>query len=118
MAWSASFPQESWKDSDSRGFLREIHKRIKFGSFTWNPPNCAANTTTDTTLTTSDTDAVDGLRAGMAVSVTPPSTLDAGLVVGGAWVATDNTLTIRLGNLTAGGINPASGTWAFMGTLI
>jgi len=116
--WTSPKPQDRWSDRETFSFLREIHTRFKHGSFTWNPPSVGANTTVDTTLTTSDAAVLEGLRAGMAVTVTPPSTLDTGLTVGGAWVATDDTLTIRLGNLTAGAINPASGTWVFMGVIV
>lgn len=99
-------------------FLRVIRGRAVWGSFTWNPPNLAANTTTDTTLTTADSMHFDLLRTGMFVGITPPSTLDAGVTFGGAWVATSKQLTIRLGNLTAAPINPASATWAFLAWLI
>lgn len=119
MPWAVAKPQEM-QDSDREAytFLREIHTRCKFGSFTWDAPSIAANTTVDTALTTTDAAVLKGLRAGMAVTVSPPSTLDTGLVVGAAWVATDDTLTIRLGNLTGSAINPASGTWAFYGSVI
>src|SRR5688572_9410149 len=100
-------------------FLREMFTRGRtFGTFTWNPPNVPAATTVDTTLTTTDGEQLEGLRVGQAVHVTPPSTLDSGIVCGGAWVATDDTLTIRLGNVTAGAINPTSATWAFDGKVI
>ncbi len=118
MSWEAGLPQDTWKDPEFWSWQREIYRRGKFGSFTWNPPNVPAASTVDTTLTTTDTAEVRGLRAGQAVAVTPPSTLLAGLVVGGAWVATDDTLTIRLGNVTAGALNADSGTWSFQGKVI
>ena len=120
MSWSSGRPQDTWKP-DSREafqFFREIYTRTKFGSFTWNPPSVGAAATVDTTLTVTDAPDVKGLRAGQAVYVTPPSDLLAGLVVGAAWVATDDTLTIRLGNVTAGALNADSGTWAFAGMVI
>ncbi len=104
-------------DKEKMRWMRQVATRIRWGSFTWNAPNCPANTTTDTTLTTVATPEVDGLRVGMPVTVTPPSTLDAGLVTD-AWVPADNQLTVRIGNITGGDINPASGTWAFNGILL
>jgi len=120
MSWTSGRPQDTWSAEGREMFLflREIYVRGKFDSFTWNPPSIGATTTVDTTLTTTDAPQVIGLRVGQAVYVSPPYTLDAGLVFGGAWVATDDTLTIRLGNVTASPINPASGTWAFSGEVI
>lgn len=119
MSWLAGLPQARWEDRERDRFLREVYTRLRsFDSFTWNPPSVGANTTVDTTLTTTDTTALNGLRVGQVVHVSPPSTLETGLVVGGSWVALDNTLTIRLGNLTASSIDPASGTWSFSGMVI
>lgn len=118
MSWGVGLPQGRWSDLEREAFFRDIYRRLNGASFTWNPPSIGANTTVDTTLTTTDAPEVKGLRVGQAVSVTPPSTLDAGLAVSGAWVATDNTLTIRLANVTASPINPASGTWAYHGRLV
>lgn len=117
MSWESAFPQERWKEPERFFFFREVYRRLKFGSFTWNPPNVPAASTVDTVLTTSDADEIEGLRVGMSVSVTPPTGIDSGLGWG-ALVATDNTLTIRLVNATAGAINPGSGTWAFHGMVI
>lgn len=120
MSWSSAAPLEkSWDEKDLYYFLREIYTRARtFGAFTWDPPNVPGATTVDTTLTTSTAPALKGLRAGQAVYVSPPSAINAGIVCGGAWVASDDTLTIRLGNVTAGAINPVSGTWAFQGVVI
>jgi hypothetical protein len=118
MSWSMPRPLDNWSMREVFAFLREIYARPKWNSFTWNPPNVPANSTVDTTLTTSDAEVLTGLRVGMPVSVSPPSTIDSGIVCAGAWVATDDTLTIRLANVTALGVNPASGTWAFHGKVI
>ena len=117
MSWSTSRPLDRWTLTDVVRFLKEVWVTQKSGSFTWNPPNVPAASTVDTVLTTSDGGGLAGLRAGMSVSVSPPSSIDSGLGWG-AFVASDNTLTVRLVNVTAGGINPASGTWAFHGTVI
>lgn len=126
MSWLSPAPLENswWKRAmevpprELFSFLREIFNRHRtFGAFTWNPPNVPANTTVDTTLTTSTVPQLEGLRSGQAVYVTPPSAIDAGVVLGGAWAPADDQLTIRLGNITGVGINPASGTWAFQGVV-
>lgn len=108
-------PREGSSDKELYLFLRTLGRRFVCGSFTWDAPSCAANTTTDTTLTTTDAAILTLCRSGMFIHVTPPSSLDVGLSVGGAWSATDKTLTIRISNSTAAPINPASGTWTFFG---
>lgn len=118
MSWETGLPQERWEKAEQFTFFREIYQRVKFSSFTWNPPNVPATSTVDTTLTVTDAASLKGLRVGQPVHVSPPSTLDSGLAVGGAWVATDDTITIRLANVTAGAINPASGTWAYSGVML
>lgn len=115
MPWTMPFPQDNtWKEREVLYFLREIHRRVKFGSFTFDPGSVGAGTALDTTVTG---DAFTGLRAGMAIVVTPPSNINAGLGVT-AWVPADDTLTIRLLNVTAGALNPGSATWAFAGVMI
>lgn len=108
-------PSERGNNRELYDFTRALAKRLVTGEFTWNAPSCAANTTTDTTLTTSTASIIGLMRSGMVVYVTPPSTLSAGLVFGGAWCAADQTLTLRLGNITAAPIDPSSGTWTFWG---
>jgi hypothetical protein len=115
--WTATKPLEKWTSKELYAFLREVWYRPKSNSFTWDPPNIPANSTVDTSLDTSTTPEVEGLRAGQPVSVSPPSTIDGGLMWG-AYVAADDTLTIRLGNLTGGAINPVSGTWSFSGMVL
>lgn len=117
-SWASAAPLErTWDDKDLYVFLREIYTRHRtFGTFTWNPPNVPASSTVDTTLTTSTVPELKGLRAGQPVYVSPPSSIDAG-VGAVAWCPADDQLTIRLLNVTAGPINPASGTWAFQGVI-
>lgn len=117
MGWSAGAPQLRWELDDYRRFVTEMYTRFKFGSVTWNPPNVPAASTVDTVLTTSDSGDLTGLRAGMSISVTPPSAIDSGLGWC-AFVATDNTLTVRLVNATTGAINPASGEWTYHGMVL
>lgn len=106
---------DTWENREGReelyAFLRDFSNRVVSSEFTWDPPECAANTTTSTTLTSADSADIADLRTTHVCVVTPPSSLDAGVVVGGAWCATSGQLTVRLGNLTGAPINPASGTW-------
>ena len=119
MSWTSSVPQDRWKEVELFSFLRELFVRGRcFGSFAWNPANVPANSTVDTTLTTVIAPQLKGLRVGMAIVVTPPATINSGLVCAGAWVAADDTITIRLANITGSGIDLAEGTWAFMGKIV
>lgn len=83
------------------------------GEFEWTPGLIGATSEVETTLTTTTTVQVTGLRVGMCVEVNAPSTLDAGLGVTHKCVPASDQLTIRVRNFTAGGITPASGTWLF-----
>jgi len=118
MPWSSARPQENWKPREMWSFLRELWSRPKFGTFTWDPPSIAATTTTDTMLSYTTVPALEGLRAGMPVFVTPPAGIDNGILVGGAWVATDNTLTIRLRNTSGASIDLPSATWGFVSFIV
>ena len=64
--------------------------------------NILANTTGEATAT------VTGAVVGDEVNVNPTSSLESGLVLGTSYVSAANTITIRLGNVTVGAINPAS----------
>jgi hypothetical protein len=103
----------NWGDRELYALLSDLRARKSWVTFTWNPPNVPAASTVSTTLTIVDGDFA-GLRVGQSVSVTPPAAIDEGLVWG-AYVGTNDTVTIRLGNVTALGINPASGTWTLEG---
>lgn len=120
MSWTNPKPEDRYAKDPAQlmAYIREMYGRgSTFGTFTWDPPEVGATTSVDTTLTTTTVPALTGLRAGQFVHVTPPSTIDAGLIWG-AFVASDNSLTIRLVNVTGSPINPASGTWAFDGKLV
>lgn len=62
----------------------------------------AAATTAEQTFT------VNGTLPGDFVLVSPASTLNAGLAIAGARVATANTIILRIINATAGALDPAS----------
>lgn len=106
----------TWKDREINQWMRDVRERLLWVTFAWNPPNVPAASTVSTTLTTSDGDFA-GLRVGMAMSVTPPAAIDEG-ITWGAYVGADDTLTVRLGNPTALGINPVSGEWSVFGILM
>lgn len=69
------------------------------------------NITTLTTLEVSVT--VAGAAAADLVVVSPPAAIEAGLVIGAAYVSGANTVKLRLYNSTGADINPASGSWIF-----
>ena len=46
-----TLPQASWSDEDKLNFLRDVQTRIRYGSFTWDPPNLLATSTVDAKFT-------------------------------------------------------------------
>lgn len=62
----------------------------------------AANTTSELTVSVPGATTANG-----RVSVTPANGIEAGLVVTG-YVSAANTVTVRVGNVTVGAINPAA----------
>lgn len=81
---------------------------VKEGTVSVNPASIAANTTGDTSVTIADA------QAGDVILWTPPSDLEAGLVVGGSWCASNGTVVLRLGNVTVGAIDGAAKTWSYV----
>lgn len=77
---------------------------VAFGSATLDFPSIAAGATSELTIT------VTGAATGEAVSIGPPSTLNAGLQVTG-YVSAANTVTVRVYNSTGSAVDPASATW-------
>lgn len=115
MPWRL-LPQATWGDRERLDFFKEIVTRLKFASFTFDPANVTAGTTLTTVLTTATVPAVLGLRAGMPIHVTPGPNITSGVVVDG-FVATADTLSVRIVNTTAVDVNLTAATWAFMGIL-
>lgn len=109
------------KERETFNLVNELRQfvagTVLAASFTWNPPNVPGASTVDTTLVAPLFPTLGGLVAGMPIYVTPPSSLNPGLTAT-AWVAADNTLTVRLANVTAGPIDPVAGTWSFLGVII
>lgn len=103
-------------DRTRMAFMRSLGTRLIVDTFTWDVPNLPSNTVVNTTLTTSTTPAVEGLRAGMPIMVNPPSSFSSELLWG-AYVGADDTLTIRIRNHTGSPINPASGVWSYFGVI-
>lgn len=104
-------------DREHMNWLRELAAQantVMAGTFTWDPPNVPSSTVVTTALDAATYPALSGIVAGMPVSVTPPSSLTAGIIVQG-WVSADDELTISLTNITAGAIDMASATWGFLG---
>lgn len=78
-------------------------------SVTVNPGLIAANTTVGTSVT------VNGVGAGDTCMLGPPAAIDAGL----GWscvVTAADTVNVRIHNVSAGGITPASASWAVIVT--
>ena len=67
-------------------------------------------TASDQAVTVPDVD----VGKDIVLAVVPPAVLDYGLIVQNAWVSADNTVTVRVLNITGGTINAASGTWRFV----
>lgn len=79
-------------------FLPAVSASLDFGSI---------SASSEATLTVT----VPGARVGDLVQVQVPAALDDGLILRKAWVSAKNTVSVRLRNLTGGGIDPASGTY-------
>lgn len=116
MPWKYNVTAQS-KERELAYFFQEICTRVKFGSFTWNPDEVPASSMLTTTITSTTSPELTGLRVGMAIAVTPPPTFPAGLALE-ALVDTDDALTILLSNYTAAPINMGSTDWSFMGIVI
>lgn len=83
-------------------------KKMVPGTQAIDPASIAAASTGDTTF------ALVGAALGDLILMSPPVSLEAGLVFGGAWVSAADTVTVRLGNVTAGAIDGASRTWSYV----
>lgn len=83
-------------------------KKVQTGTVSINPGSIAAITRGSATGT------ITGLKAGDIVVANPPDALNTGLVYAGSQVLADNTLTVYLGNLTAGAIDDSARDWFYM----
>lgn len=116
MPWKFNVTSKS-TEREKEYFFQEICTRVKFGTFTWDPPSIAASTTTTTVIDAATYPEVTGCRVGMAIKVVPPSTFPAGMVLD-AFVATDDTISVMLTNYTAAPIDMAETDWPFFGIVI
>lgn len=82
-----------------------IIKAHYYGLGTRDLPNIPAHSTAELNIT------VTGAAVGDMASASPNTTLEAGIVYGGAWVSAANTVTVRLGNVTPAAIDPVSRGW-------
>jgi len=72
------------------------------------PASIAATTALNTTVT------VAGLTTSHVVVAMPQGDLEAGLSILATYASAANTLLIRLYNITAAAIDPASRNWAYI----
>ena len=70
----------------------------------------AANITEEEVFT-----GVKGIRKDHIYLLIPEGTFNAGLAIVAAWGTDKDELTVRVGNLTAGALNPASQTYKVLG---
>jgi len=120
MPWITPQPQPAWGDKERLNFLREAWTRLKWGTFAFTPAAVASLTAATYTVAATGgdvtTNAVVGLRAGMAVSVTWPSVPVAGLVLD-CWCDASDTLKVRFSNFSGGALTPPAGAYAFQGVV-
>jgi len=103
---SAPATSAAWLQSDNTGAMS--WRPVLYGTVSVDPPNINANTSATFTVT------ITGVQPGDLVFLTPPSSIEGELVFQGANVTAANTVTIRMRNVTGGGINGAPRTWSYM----
>lgn len=83
---------------------------------TVDPASLAANTTVDITVTVTGAryDATLANVPDKVIRVIPPSALNTGLAIVGAYVSAADTVVMRLMNCTVGAIDAASGVYEFL----
>lgn len=97
---------------DATAVVQQVCAGIIFGEVSVNPASLATNVENQTQVALPAGTA----KAGSLVFVMPPSdgTLEAGLVPLGARISADDTLQIKIRNVTAGTIDGAAKTWTFL----
>jgi hypothetical protein len=103
---SAPATSAAWLQSDNTGAMS--WRPVFYGTVSVDPPNIGGNASNAFTVT------ITGVEPGDLVFLTPPSDIEGGLVFQGANVTAANTVTIRMRNVTGGGINGAPRTWSYM----
>lgn len=121
MPWITPQPQPAQGERERLNFLREIWSRLKWGTITFTPAAVAPLTGTIYLVAASGgdvtTNAVVGLRVGMPITVTWPSTSPAGLVLD-CWCDAADTLKVRFQNFSGAALTPPAGAYAFNGVVI
>jgi hypothetical protein len=82
--------------------------QVAVGSVDVNPASLAAQTSAETDVT------ITGVVVGDIVLMNPPESLEAGLCFSGARVSDDDTVSVRLSNVTGGAVDGASRTWGYL----
>jgi len=95
-------------DRDSRIIKKVARDNLCFkeGSFSYNPASVAAGATGVGTVT------ITGLKTTDLIFLIPPN-LAAGLVYAGHRISANNTLEIRLANVTGVAIDDTAKTWRY-----
>ena len=93
-------------------FLRQVQDFLSVTTTaTLDFPNTAASANADLTVSMLDRHGKSrGVRSGDTVTVTPPSTIEAGLTWCG-FVSANDTVTVRIHVSGVGAVNPASAVW-------
>lgn len=81
---------------------------VKEVSASVNPDSMNTCTSTDTAVS------VTGILTTDIIQAIPPAALEAGINLSHAWASAADQITVRLGNVTAGTVNPAAATWRFL----
>lgn len=112
-------PTDNWGPKERLDWQVAVARNLRWSQFTMQGFIFAAAGVFDVTVTAALDDArLAGLRIGMPVTVSPSSTLAASVIVGAAWVATNDTLSMRIVNVSAVPVNQAAATWSYFGVLL
>lgn len=112
-------PSAHWSDTERHKWSVDVAVKLRWNQFTFPAfiSNVAGNLDVNVTAAIDDV-RLQGLRVGMPVTVSPDPTLDAAMAVGGAWVAANDSLTVRLVNVTGAVVNQPSSTWSYFGVIL
>lgn len=96
---------------DRFAVAQQVAAGLLYGEVSVNPPSMATNTESQTSVALPAGTA----KAGALVFVQPPTdgSLEAGLVPLGARISADDTLQIKLRNVTGATIDGAAKTWTY-----
>jgi hypothetical protein len=121
MPWKKPQPLQSWTDHQWTEWDTEIWTRFKFFQFQWTPGTILLATQSLFTMSTTGPDIVTnacvGLRIGMGLKLTAPSTPGVGLT----WdcnVQANDTATIWINNFAAFDQAAPSGLWTLSGVIV